>query len=219
LAKSQKFSKSQIYAWPHLWMGPRTKLVGPSVQLWQKNSKNQHSVRSFAQSKNKWSWWYHKKRVKNVIGFPPITFLASERKNKVFFCNTLLLQGHPWNLLMHGPFRHIFFALTPRMQFEGLIYWQASASVHSAGSLPGGLTQSFIFGFNAFLCNVSFMCPHDLWVLMGGPLKFIDGPFHLWMAPQSITSVENFNAKTDQFYIISVTVTAQVLYSYKIKLT
>ena len=81
------------------------------------------------------------------------------------------------------------------------------------------LTQSFIFGSNTFLCNGSFMCPHALWVLMGGPLKFIDGPFHLWMAPQSKTSVENFNAKTDQFYIISVTVTAQVLYSYKIKLT
>ena len=81
------------------------------------------------------------------------------------------------------------------------------------------LTQSFIFGSNTFLCNGSFMCPHALWVLMGGPLKFIDGPFHLWMAPQSKTSVENFNAKTDQFYTISVTVTAQVLYSYKIKLT
>ena len=39
LAKSQKFSKSQIYAWPHLWMGPRTKLVGPSVQLWKKTQR------------------------------------------------------------------------------------------------------------------------------------------------------------------------------------
>ena len=122
--------------------------------------------------------------------------------------------GGKWGstLFMHGPFA---LGATPKFKFEGLIYYLASASIHSAGTLPGGIVQSLkkpactllqsgclaeaqIF-FRILAKSQKFskshiyawphlwMGPHDLWVAPD-PLKFIDGPFHLWMAPQSETS-------------------------------
>ena len=122
--------------------------------------------------------------------------------------------GGKWGstLFMHGP---LGLGRFPEFKTEDLIYWQPSASVHSAGTLPGGITQSLkkpactllqsgclaeaqIF-FRILAKSQKFsksqiyawphlwMGPHDLWVAPD-PLKFIDGPFHLWMAPQSETS-------------------------------
>ena len=55
--------------------------------------------------------------------------------------------GGKWGstLFMHGPFA---LGATPKFKFEGLIYYLASASIHSAGTLPGGLTWVLISGAN-----------------------------------------------------------------------
>ena len=120
--------------------------------------------------------------------------------------------GGKWGstLFMHGP---LGLGRFPEFKTEDLIYWQPSASVHSAGTLPGGITQSLkkpactllqsgclaeaqIF-FRILAKSQKFsksqiyawphlwMGPHDLWVLMGGPWppEIYRWPFSLMDGP------------------------------------